>query len=106
MGAQPISATNFEATVSKGVALLDFWAPWCGPCRMLGPVIDELATEYAGKAAIGKVNVDDESELAQRYGIRSIPAVFVLKDGAVVEQFVGVRTKAVLAEALNKALKA
>lgn len=102
--ATQFTKANFKELTEKGVALIDFWAPWCGPCRMLGPVIDELATEMEGRAVVGKANCDEEPELAQQFNIRSIPALFVLKDGKVVNQFVGVTPKTELSAALESAL--
>ncbi len=92
---------NFNATTNEGVALVDFWAPWCGPCRMIAPVIEELAEEYEGKAKICKVNTDEEQEIAVKFGIRSIPTLIFLKDGQVVDQIVGAQSKQVLAEKLD-----
>jgi thioredoxin 1 len=90
--------TNFnEAAIEKGgVAVVDFWAEWCGPCRMIAPIIEELSKEYEGKVVIGKVNVDDNPEVSMKYGIRSIPTVLILKDGQVVDKQVGVTSKQVL----------
>ncbi len=99
-----LTEENFESTIKKGVALVDFWAPWCGPCKMLSPVIDELASEYEGKAKICKVNTDEQEELSAKFGIRSIPTLLFVKDGEVVHQLVGVQTKAALKEQLNKLL--
>ena len=73
--------------------LVDFWAEWCGPCKMLSPILDELATEYRGKAKVGKVNVDDQGRLASQFGIQSIPTVLLFKDGQVKEQIIGLRSK-------------
>jgi len=95
---------NFDATTSEGVVLVDFWAPWCGPCRMIAPVIEELAEEYDGKAKICKVNTDEEQEIAVKFGIRSIPTLIFLKDGQVVDQIVGAQSKQVLAEKLDSLL--
>ena len=94
---------NFQRDVldSSHPVLVDFWAEWCGPCRVLAPVIGELATEFAGRVTVGKVNVDDESALAVQYGIRSIPTLLLFKDGHVVDQVVGVVPKHVLVEKLR-----
>ena len=97
---------NFKDTVldKEGVAVVDFWAEWCGPCRMIGPIIEELSKEYDGKAQIGKVNVDHNPEISMKYGIRSIPTVRVLKHGEVVDEQVGVTTKKVLADKIEAQL--
>jgi thioredoxin 1 len=97
---------NFKDTVldKDGVAVVDFWAEWCGPCRMIGPIIEELSKEYDGKATIGKVNVDHNPEISMKYGIRSIPTVLVLKNGEIVDKQVGVTTKKVLTDKIEAAL--
>ena len=90
-----ITRENFENEVMKSdiPVLIDFWAPWCGPCRMMGPIIEQLADEYEGKAKVGKVNVDEEGELSQAFGVMSIPTIVLIKDGKVVKQAVGARPK-------------
>ena len=91
-----ITRENFESEVMKSdiPVLIDFWAPWCGPCRMMGPIIEQLAEEYEGKAKVGKVNVDEEGELSQAFGVMSIPTIVLVKDGKIVKQAVGARPKA------------
>jgi thioredoxin len=101
-----IDSTNFEAEVIKSdvPVLVDFWAPWCGPCKMLTPTIEALATEYEGKAKVVKVNVDDNQQLAGEYGIRGIPTLMVFKDGQMINSMVGMKPKDELAMALDAAL--
>ena len=100
------SDTNFsdEVLSSDKPVLVDFWAEWCGPCRKIGPVVEELASEYEGKAVIGKVNVDDNPEISVKYGIRSIPALLIFKNGEVVDQIIGAVPKAVLKKQLDAQL--
>lgn len=101
-----ITGANFEEKVlrSSVPVLVDFWAEWCGPCRMIAPLLDELAGEYAGKALIGKVNVDEEQDLAVQFGISGIPALLLFKDGQVAGQLVGLRPKSALKQALDGAI--
>jgi thioredoxin 1 len=99
-----LTSTNFEATVESGVSMVDFWAPWCGPCRMVAPVVEELAADYEGKAKICKVNTDEEQDLSVKYGIRSIPTILFFKDGKVVDQMVGAAAKQTFAQKLDALL--
>ncbi len=94
-----VTDATFAGEIEKhsGLAVVDFWAPWCGPCRMVGPVLDELAGEYAGKAKVVKVDVDNNQSLAHKYGVRSIPLILFFKDGKVVDQVLGAVPKAQLA---------
>lgn len=87
------------------LVVVDCWAPWCGPCRMMTPVIDELARDYAGKIVFGKVNVDENAQTAMKYGIRSIPALLIFQDGKVVDQLIGAQPKQALEPQLMKYLK-
>jgi len=104
--AMEFNKDNFDAEVVKSdvPVLVDFWAPWCGPCKMIGPMIEEMSGEFEGKAKIGKVNVDDNQELAGSFGIRGIPTILLFKGGEVVNQFVGVKPKEELEAALNDAM--
>ncbi len=95
---------NIQETVNEGVALVDFWAPWCGPCRMLAPAIDELAVEFENKAKICKVNTEEQEQLTAQYQVRSIPTILFMKDGEIVDQIIGATTKTILADKLNALL--
>ncbi|HEX72262.1 MAG TPA: thioredoxin [Candidatus Hydrogenedentes bacterium] len=99
-----LTGATFTDAVADGVTLVDFWAEWCGPCRMIAPVVDEIAAEYAGKAKVGKVNVDEEPDLATQFNVQSIPTLLVIKNGAEVKRFIGYTKKNELAEALDAAL--
>ncbi len=101
-----LTDANFDEEVLKSElpVLVDFWAPWCGPCRMIAPSIEALSTEYAGKVKVGKLNTDEASEVSAKFGIRSIPTLLVFKKGEVVNQLVGALPKDKIAEQLNRAL--
>lgn len=101
-----LTDTNFETEVTKSAqpVLVDFWAEWCGPCKMVAPILDELATEYDGKIKIGKVNIDDYQGLAAQFGIRAIPTLLIFKNGQVVDQIVGLRSKKDFKGKLDRAL--
>ena len=100
-----ITSENFESLKNGNLPLVvDLWAPWCGPCRMVGPVISELAAQYDGKVVIGKCNVDDKEDIAAELGVRSIPTILFYKNGEVVDKFVGAAPKAVLEEKIKALL--
>ena len=97
---------NFEseALKSEGLVIVDFWATWCGPCRMIAPVIEELAAEYEGKVKIGKIDVDENNGTSIKYGVRSIPTVLFIKDGQVVDTVMGAQSKAVFVQKIQSYL--
>jgi len=103
-----LTDANFDEEVVKAgqPVLVDFWAPWCGPCRSMGPIIDELENEFTGQVKIAKVNVDDNHSIAARFGVMSIPTLIFFKQGTVVGQVVGYTPKAVLAKKLESLLEA
>ena len=102
-----LSSSNFEQEVLKSSqpVLVDFWAPWCGPCRMIGPVVEELAGENADSLKVAKINIDDAQDIAATYGVSSIPTLMIFKNGDVIDRFVGVQPKSRLQEAVDQALE-
>lgn len=101
-----LTASNWEAEVEKSGApvLVDFWAVWCGPCRMIAPIVDEIANDYEGRLKVGKLNVDENNELAAKYGVMSIPTLLVFKNGQPVDRIVGFQPKKELAAKIERAL--
>ena len=97
---------NFDDETKRAESpiLVDFWAEWCGPCRMVAPVLEQLAVDYKGKARVGKVNVDEHSAIASKYGVQSIPTLLLFKQGKVVEQYIGVTTREMLSKLIDKHL--
>ena len=103
-GVVDLNGMNYDETLKSGVVLVDFWAPWCGPCKMMGPILEKVAAAVGGKAVISKVNVDEAPDLAARYGIRSIPTLILFKDGQAVQQYVGIQQAPALVSAIEAAL--
>ena len=100
-GVIELDGTTYDDAVKTGVVLVDFWAPWCGPCKMQTPILEKVAAAIGDKAVIAKVNVDETPELAAKYGIRSIPTLILLKDGENTQQFVGLQQEAALVSAIE-----
>ncbi len=101
---QEFNETTFAATTSEGISLVDFCAPWCGPCRMQGPILESVAQKVPASVRIGKVDVDSEAKLAQHYGVQSIPTLLLLRNGEEVQRFVGVQSEETLQSAIDSAL--
>lgn len=95
---------SFDNAIKEGVVLVDFWASWCGPCKMMAPNVEQIATDYKGRAIVGKVNVDDHPSLAERFGIMSIPTLLIFKDGELKQKLVGYRLTMQIASELDKYL--
>lgn len=95
---------SFDNAIKEGVVLVDFWASWCGPCKMMAPNVEQIATDYKGRAVVGKVNVDDHPSLAERFGIMSIPTLLIFKDGELKQKLVGYRLTMQIASELDKYL--
>lgn len=102
-----LTDATFEREVLKSTepVLVDFWAPWCGPCRVIGPIVEELATEFTGQAKVAKLNIDDSGYTASQYGISAVPTLLFFKDGQVIDRVVGIASKKVLAEKLTGLLQ-
>ncbi|MDR6226841.1 thioredoxin [Desmospora profundinema] len=101
MSVKVLTQANFEDQIAKGVTLVDFWAPWCRPCKIQLSIMKELSEKWEGKAALAKVNVEQEPELSSRYGIMSIPTLLLIKDGEIVDTMVGLHSKEVLEQKLS-----
>lgn len=99
-----LNNADFDTTIAKGVTLVDCWAPWCGPCRMQGPILEQVADEVGGQATIAKLNVDEAREVAGRFGIQAIPTLLLFKDGSESQRFIGVQPKDTLVQAIRSLL--
>ena len=99
-----LTSDNFDATIADGVTMVDFFAEWCGPCKMIAPIIEELAEEFDGKAIVAKVDTEAQADLAVKHGIRSIPAILFFKDGVKVDEIIGASSKEIFANKINSLL--
>jgi len=99
-----LNDTNFDTIIAEGVTLVDFWAPWCGPCRMQGPILEEVAMTIGGQVKIAKLNVDEATGVASRFGVQAIPTLILFRDGNDVQRFIGVQSKEILIEAISSTL--
>ena len=99
-----LNDTDFDRSIAEGVTLVDFWAPWCGPCRMQVPILEELAEKIKGKVKIAKVNVDEVITVAKQFGVQAIPTLILFKEGKEVQRFIGVQTKEILIDAISSNL--
>ena len=99
-----LTEANFDQEISEGVTLVDFWAPWCGPCKMMGPVIDGVAEKLGDRATVAKLNVDEARGVAGKFGITSIPAIFIFKDGMPAKQLVGMQQESAIVSAIDEIL--
>ena len=104
MAAKHLTTENFNDAIKSGVTLVDFWATWCSPCQMQGPIVDKIADEFEGNATIAKIDVDENGDAASQFGVRSIPTLIIFKDGEPVETMVGIQSKDVLTEKINQYL--
>ncbi len=102
-GVKELDDATFVAAISSGIAVVDFWAPWCAPCKMQGPILEQVAAKVGDQTTIAKVNVDVAPQVATQFGIRSIPTLIVFKDGTPVQQFVGVQMEGILLAAIEEA---
>ncbi|MCY9669628.1 thioredoxin [Paenibacillus alginolyticus] len=102
MGAVALTKETFHKQIEQGVTLVDFWAPWCGPCKIQLPIVEELSDEMSDQATIAKVNIDNEPELASEYGVMNIPTLLVFKDGKMIDKMVGLQSKEVLKKKLQQ----
>lgn len=100
--ARTLTSSDFDSTIASGVTLVDMYADWCGPCQRIAPIVEELSKDYAGKATITKLDVDASGDIAQRYGVMSIPTILLFKDGQLVDKAVGLQSKEDLENLVNK----